>query len=300
MREMIDKVRALIPTVLLEWNRKRKKKLQRKALELQKSEGQIWTEERLVRSLKEAGVSAGKDLMVHSAMSKIGYLEEGPKTFVGALKTVLGPEATLLMPTSPVVTLQAKHELALFDVKETPSKMGAITEYFRAYEATHRSEHPLEPVAALGPKAGYYVQGHATDGTSYGSNSPWLKHLQQGGQLLYVGTTLINSGTSLHAIEDLIGWKNFKFPVYLDQSKRFKVKAADGRIFDVISKVHNPEVSAMRKCDGLIPYLENHGALRHVLIGDAPSLWVDGAKFKEVLLKGYEEKGITMYTPEGE
>ena len=48
-------------------------------------------------------------------MSKIGYVEGGPST-VEAMQELLAPSSTLLMPTSPVVTLQAKHELALFDV----------------------------------------------------------------------------------------------------------------------------------------------------------------------------------------
>ena len=101
------------------------------------------------------------------------------------------------------------------------SKMGAITEYFRTQVATERSAHPLEPVAVDGPDAFMYVKGHHTDGTPYGLQSPWMKHLDSGGQLLYIGTTLINSGTSLHAVEDAIGWKSLSFPIYLKESKPF-------------------------------------------------------------------------------
>jgi aminoglycoside 3-N-acetyltransferase len=294
-----DFIRSLVPSFLLEWNRRRKKEKVRKALEEKRASGQVWDIQSLVDSLRSAGIEQGKDLLVHSAMSRIGYVSGGPKTFVNALLEVLGPKANLLMPSSPVTTLQASHDLAKFDVMNTPSQMGAITEYFRANIAEARSAHPLEPVAVKGPDAQWYVKGHHTDGTAYGPSSPWQKHLDRGGQLLYVGTTLINSGTSLHAIEDIIGWKDFSFEVYLPQSKTYAVQLADGRNVNVITKVHNPDTSALRKCDGLISLLEEQGALKHVTIGEAPSLLVDGSKFKSVLLEQYHNNGVTMYTPEG-
>jgi aminoglycoside 3-N-acetyltransferase len=232
-------------------------------------------------------------------MSAIGYVEGGPKTVVDALREVIGPNANLLMPTSPVTTLQAMHPQEVFQVLETPSKMGAITEYFRTQVATERSAHPLEPVAVDGPDASMYVKGHHTDGTPYGLQSPWMKHLDSGGQLLYIGTTLINSGTSLHAVEDAIGWKSFTFPIYLEESKPFPVQLKDGRNVTVVTKCHNPEVSALRKCDGLIPLLETKGALTRVIIGEAPALLVDAKAFKRVLLDAYKENGTTMYTPQG-
>ena len=99
------------------------------------------------------------------------------------------------MPTSPVTTLQAKHPQEVFSVLETPSKMGAITEYFRSNIAAERSAHPLEPVAVDGPDAEWY-----TPGTSYGRHAlrpaeSLDETSRKRGQLLYLGTTLINSGT---------------------------------------------------------------------------------------------------------
>ena len=292
-------VRSLLPAGLLQWNRTRKKKANRKSLETLKAAGQTWNKESLHASILNAGIDPHKDLMVHSALSAIGYVEGGPQGVVRALIASLDTNATLLMPTSPVDSLQAEHELALYDPENTPSKMGAVTEYFRSNVATHRSAHPLEPVSAMGPKAKYYTSAHHTDGTSYGLNSPWYKHMEQGGQILYIGTTLINSGTSLHVIEDAIGAAIFKFPIYLENSKLFKIKLSGSRTVDCLTKVHNPTMSKRRLCDGLIPILERSGALRRVVIGDAPSLLVDAAKMKSILLEEYSRNGVTMYTPEG-
>ena len=288
----------MVPTALLIWNKNRKKRQQRRKLEAKRAAGAVWTKDKLIASLKEAGVDPNKDLLVHCAMSKIGYVEGGPATVVAALQGVISPFSTLLMPTSPVVTLQAKHDLAVFDVANTPSKMGAITEYFRSNVATHRSAHPLEPVAAVGPKAKEYTALHHTDPTSYGKNSPWGKHMEQGGQILYIGTTLINSGTSLHAVEDAIGHEDFKFPIYLKERRTFGV-VLEERKFSITTTVHNPEWSNKRECDGLIPLLECKGGLKQVVIGEAPSLLVDAAKMKSILLEEYAERGVTMYTPQG-
>jgi len=270
----------------------------RKQLEAKRAAGSIWTAPKLVSAFKEAGIDPEKDLLVHSSLSKIGYVEGGASTVVHALLEFLEPTSTLLMPTSPVVTLQAEHDLDVFDVANTPSKMGSITEFFRSTIAEYRSAHPLEPVSAYGPRARKYTELHHTDSTAYGVNSPWLKHMEFAGQILYLGTTLINSGTSLHAVEDFITHEKFKFPIYLDQRRTFHV-AYEGRRLDITSTVHNPEWSRKRQCDGLIPLLEEKGCLKRIVIGEAPSLLVDAAKMKSILLEEYAKRGVTMYTPQG-
>ena len=294
-----DFIRSLVPQFVLDWNRARKKRAKRKELEQKRAQGEVWTKERLMQSFKDAGVDPTKDLLVHSALSSMGFVDEGPKTVIDALVSYLSPQATLLMPTSPVVTLQANHQLDTFDCRLTPSKMGAISENFRSHHATHRSAHPLEPVAASGPRAEEYTQFHHTEVTAYGPKSPWNLHMEHGGQILYIGTTLINSGTSLHAVEDAIGCKAFKFPVYLKALKTYGVTLENGRSVQITTKVHNPEMSAKRKCDGLIPLLEEKAALTHVTIGEAPSLLVKADGMKSILLEAYYSQGITMYTPQG-
>ena len=295
---MKDILRSLVPSTILEWNRARKKQLRRIALDKKRNKGDTWTAEKLTQQLLDGGVDPTRDLLVHSSLSAIGYVEGGPSTVVHALLGSIDADTTLLMPSSPVVTLQAEHALEEFDVAQTPSRMGAITEVFRTEFAHARSAHPLEPVAAYGPKSIDYCTGHHTDATPYGEHSPWRKHMEWNGQILYIGTTLINSGTSLHAVEDAIGWKSFKFPVYLPESRTFKVISGE-RTVEVVSKVHNPEMSAKRECDGLIPLLEKEGALRHLQIGEAKALLVDAAKMKSILLKAYTSSGVTMYTTSG-
>ena len=73
-----DLLRSLVPSAVLAWNRRRKKNQVRKALTKKKDSGETWTKARLVDSLRAAGVHEGTDLLVHSSMSAIGYVEGGP------------------------------------------------------------------------------------------------------------------------------------------------------------------------------------------------------------------------------
>lgn len=295
-----DQIRSMVPQFVLEWNRSAKKKKRNRLLEAQKQQGISLTFNELVDQFERAGVKKGTDLLVHSSLSRLGHVEGGAATVVEAILHVVGKEGNVLMPTSTVVTLQANHPTDVFNVRESPSKMGAISEYFRTRCAHARSYHPLEPVAVWGKDAEFYTRGHHTDESAYGPNSPWDKHMEHGGQILYLGTTLINSGTSLHAVEDTVGWRQFSFPIYLEGSKTFPVKTPNGRNLSVTTKVHNPKVSALRQCDALIPVLEANGVLKHIQIGQAPSLLVDSAGMKSVLLEQYYKHGITMYSPLGQ
>lgn len=294
-----DHIRDWIPSFVLDWYRQRKKASVRKGLEDQRNRGEVISQDHLVSQLEGMGIVKGDLLLVHSSMSKVGYLDEGPETLIHALREVLGPEGTLVMPSSPVDRLQLDHIRLerVFDVRNTPSRMGAITERFRRMPGVVRSIHPTEPVCALGPLAEYITGGHMGRITPYDDHSPWYRVAEKKGKILYVGVTLINSGTSLHVLEDAV---DFKFPVYLEEVFTATVIDHEGRSQEVRTRVHNPEMSKRRRCDELIPWFEKEGVLKKTRLGQADCLLLNAGPMLEVMIRGYREKGITMYTPRGE
>ena len=294
-----DVIRNLTPTFLLQLNRQRKKNNRNKTLAKQQSSGAEITKEQLIQNLNKIGIQKGDTLLVHSALSRIGFLKDGPKTLVDALLDVIGENGNLLMPTSPnnVFQLNYIQNTPYFDVKHSPSKTGAITEYFRTLPGTKRSLHPTEPVSAFGPLADYFTQDHFNELTPYTQNSPFYKVAEKQGKILYIGVTLSMAGTSLHTLEDAI--TDFKFPVYHHQIFDFKVIDYNGVKHRVKTKVHNPEWSKKRKCDDLIPMFEDAGALKKVKIGEAQTLLVDAQKFFDSMVTNYNKNGVTMYTPQG-
>lgn len=296
---MRDKIRAFIPEGLLNWYRSFKKNKVRKGLEKQKSEGRVWSKNDLVDQLKAIDITEGDSIMVHCAMSKIGYLENGPTTLIQSLKEAVGPKGNILMPSSPVDKLQLDYISMnrTFDVLNTPSKMGAVSETFRKMNGVLRSAHPTEPVCAYGPEAEYFTNGHFGKETPYGETSPWHRLMKKEGKILYVGVTLINAGTHLHVLEDLT---DFKYPIYANQTFDVEIVNPKGVSQKVKIKVHNPEFSKRRKCDELIPQFKEDNVLKEVKIGNAQCLLLDAKGMLESMLKAYKNECVTMYTPNGE
>ena len=292
-------IRKITPEFLLKAYRKRKKRLREDELEAKRRSGEVITVDRLVNDLRACGLKEGDDVLIHTSLSKIGYVENGPETVVSALKKVIGEKGNILMPTSPNAGLQLEYirSLEAFDVKNSPSALGAITEYFRKLPNVKRSAHPTEPVACIGPDADFYTEGHLGELTPYTDRSPFARISERGGKILYVGVTFDNAGTNLHTLEDAV---DFKYPVYYDEVFDVKIILENAERKIVQTKVHNPEQSAKRKCDGLIPLFKDREVLRECKVGEARTLVVDAKRLLEVMIEEYKTRGVTMYTPEGE
>ena len=296
---MKDLLRKLTPVFLLDYYRKSKKQKRINQLQVDKLKGDIFSKDDLLKAFKEIGIESGDTVLVHSSLSKIGYIENGAKDAVEAILEAVGASGNVLMPNSPNAQFQLEYikQLDFFDVANSPSKLGAISEYFRKLPDAIRSAHPTEPVSCIGPDAAYFVKNHFGNLTPYNENSPFYKVAEKGGKILYLGVTFDNAGTSLHCIEDAV--VDFKFPVYYSEEFVAHVKFVDGTINEMKTLVHNPEQSKKRKCDGLIPLLEEKGVLVKVKIGNADSLLVDAKGMMDTLLFEYKSNGVTMYTPKG-
>ena len=290
--------KSLIPNFLKEIFRSLKRKKRQAELLNQQQSGQGLTKDDLKQSLLNAGIQPDDHLMVHASLSKMGFIEGGAETVVKVLKETVGEEGTILMPTSPIARLQLDYvsDNPLFDVLNTPSAMGNISEVFRISDGVVRSYHPTEPVAAWGAKAYEYIKDHTTKNTPYHWDSPYGKLIQYGGKILYIGVTLDNAGTHLHTLEDAL---DVGVPVYY--SKEFKLPVCDyeGNEMIVATKVHNPEYSKKRRCDELLPMFLQEGVYSEVMIGKAKTLVFDAKKMFEVMVTAFNERGVTMYNPEG-
>lgn len=296
MRNMI---RSLTPSFILKAFRKYKKEKTRRDLAKRAKSGQVVTVGQLVHQLRSMGIKSGDSILVHSSMSRLGYLENGPKTLVDALLEVIGAEGNLLMPSSPNPAYQLDYiqNRPYFDARNDPSAMGAVTEYFRRFPGVCRSLSPTEPVCAFGPSAKWLTEGHRARTTPYDVYSPFYRLTEIGGKILYAGVTLAQAGTSLHLLEDAV--EDFPFPVYYPKEFEVQVTDFDGFTYSQMLKVHNPEQSAKRNCDALIPMFVEKSVMKHTVLGEGASLLTDAAGMLRVMLEAYYTKGVTMYTPYG-
>lgn len=294
-----DKIRSWTPAFVLEWYRHKKKNAVRKAIREQQESGKGFDRSILLTQLRAMGIVPGDVLLVHSSLSRIGYVEGGPETVVDVLLEAVGPKGHVLMPNSPNAGYQLEYirGLHVFDVAADRSKLGAITEVFRNMPGAVRSVSATEPVSCVGPEAEWFTGGHLGEITPYTANSPFYRVAERGGKILYIGVTLANAGTSLHVLEDAV--EAFKFPVYYPEVFTVKVRLSDGSEQEVQTRVHNPEWSEKRRCDELIPVFKEAGVLKDAQFGDAHVLILDAKAMLDTMIALYHAKGVTMYTPQG-
>jgi len=191
----------------------------------------ISTSKKTAESLRALGVRENGLLMVHASLRALGKIEGGAETIVRALLDVLGESGTLLLPALSYETVTAANPT--FDVRKTPSCVGALPEYFRRREGTVRSIHPTHSVCAVGAQACELLSGHENDSTPCGANSPFHKLPHYKGQILFLGCGL-RPNTSMHAIEEL------SEPPYLyGDMLEYRITGEDGRVIKRSIRGHN-------------------------------------------------------------
>ena len=291
-------IRALLPSFLLNEFRNFKRRKFNRNLSDALSAGNSIPLSTLTNQLEEMGIVKGDSLLVHASLRSMGILEDGANTVIEALVNAVGESGNLLMPSSPVVSLQLDYVKSnpVFDSKATPSAMGAISEYFRKLSGVKRSLHPTEAVCALGPQAEYLTEGHFNQLTPYNVHSPFYRLCELKGKILYVGVTLDNAGTSLHVLEDAV---DFPYPVYHSEIFDLSLKDDMGKLHQVQTKVHSPIYSKKRRCDELIPLFIEKKACKRVRLGEAACLLFDADLMLTTMKEAFAIDGVTMYTPNG-
>ena len=102
----------------------------------------------LVRQLTDLGVRADDILLVHTSFRSLRPVEGGPPVLIRALREVLGPSGTLVMPS------WSGDDDEPFDPTSSPaaSDLGVTADLFWRLPGVLRSDH-VHAFAAAGPEA---------------------------------------------------------------------------------------------------------------------------------------------------
>ena len=167
------------------------------ALSMDKAQADSIGTDKLVQDLQALGVKKGMNIMVHSSLSKLGYIEGGADTVIDALMEAVGSSGTILMPAFNQGRAYWAGEI--FDPRSTPTVNGAIPERFRKRDGVLRSLNPTHSFAAWGKNAARYTADHLESGCM-GVDSPLHRLMQDGGYCLMLGTDFARN-TFHHVVE---------------------------------------------------------------------------------------------------
>jgi aminoglycoside 3-N-acetyltransferase len=184
-------------------------------------DSQPLTVKSLAKQFGMCGLTQGQTVLVHTAMSKLGWIAGGPRALIEALLDVLGPSGTVMMPAHSGDNSEPSHwrnppvpehwwqtirdEFPPYDARITPTQnVGRVAELFRTWPGAIRSNHPVGSMAAVGPNAAYLTAGETLAG-EFDDESPVGRLYKVDGSILLLGVGH-ESNTSLHLAEHRASW----------------------------------------------------------------------------------------------
>ena len=167
-------------------------------LKLHPAAQQELSRDEVMRQLRALGVEEGSILLVHTSFRAVRPVEGGPLGLIEALRAALGPDGTLVMPSSTADDDEP------FDPATTPASpdLGVVADTFWRLTSVVRSGHPFA-FAAAGRRAAQITSGplplppHIPD-------SPVGRVHELDGQVLLLGVGH-DANTTLHLAELLAG-----------------------------------------------------------------------------------------------
>jgi aminoglycoside 3-N-acetyltransferase len=118
----------------------------------------LFDSEDLVRLVRSYGVQAGSVLFVQCAYNNMYTFNGTAADVLSALKQIVGPSGTLLMPTFTSNTWETPPKT--FDILKTPTYTGLVNEWFRRTPGVIRSLHPRHSICGIGPLAADILRDH--------------------------------------------------------------------------------------------------------------------------------------------
>lgn len=193
----------------------------------------------IVSALKNLGIKNGDILLVHGALSQVGYVEGGADTVIDALIEAVGKEGTILMPafTRPYIafegTCNKRRDYRPFSAEDKDHiSTGTIAKTLLQRKNTRRSAHATHSWCGVGAKAEECLREHALLDSPASDKSPMAVAHKLGGKVLFFGCDM-TCNTFLHFLED-----QSEAPFL--QNAVIKVRGADGNLHTEVIKNHLP------------------------------------------------------------
>ena len=156
----------------------------------------------LANDWRSAGITAGDHILVHSSISrtlrriaKMGG-KPTPRLIIASFLKVIGDSGTLILPLFNFDFTKG----IKFEISNSPSHMGALTQAGRLWPSAVRSGHPIYSFAAIGSKAKLF--NDLKNFSGYGNDSPFGILHRLGGKIAVLDLPDQNSMTFYHYVEE--------------------------------------------------------------------------------------------------
>jgi len=157
----------------------------------------------LAREWAESGIKQGDIVLIHSDIKRTirRFMKQGQRItaqiILESFFNAVGPSGTLLLPVFNFDFAKGVE----FDIRNTPSQMGALTETGRLYPGAVRSGHPIYSFAVIGAKAEKFKGVNNFSG--YGADSPFAILSELDGKIAVLNLEDQNSMTFYHYVEEM-------------------------------------------------------------------------------------------------
>lgn len=169
------------------------------------------------------GVTPGASICLQSSLKVFSLLGFSPESIIESLINLIGEKGTLIMPT---YNFHSWTEHQFFDIRETPSEVGVLTEIFRKYPGVRRTKHPIHSLAVWGKLKDELCAIDATN--SFGLDSVFATLEKHNVLYLTAGTDLSMPFLHCHYSEFVngVGYRKEKFfsGNYVDENGESQVK----------------------------------------------------------------------------
>ncbi len=151
----------------------------------------------------DAGLEKGDTVLIHSSLKRtlLKYKDSdekiNPTIILESFLAAVGQDGTVLLPLFNFDFTEGK----TFDIRNTPSQMGALSEVGRLYHDAIRTGHPIYSFAAIGAKA--EVFRGVNNFSAYGSDSPFDILRRLDGKIAILDLEENNSMTFTHYVEEM-------------------------------------------------------------------------------------------------
>lgn len=183
----------------------------------------MYSYEEILAGFRKIPLTDSRIILVHSSYKSLGVVEGGAEAVINALLEWVGTEGTVLLPN---FNFQSWTETHYFDVRETLSQMGIISELGRLRPQAVRTPHPIYSFTVLGKQQKEFTA--CDDVESYGPNSVFALFHKLNGLNVSIGLDWNSTFSMIHYVEYNVGCdhrrvKNFS-GIYVGYDNEPKIK----------------------------------------------------------------------------